>query len=50
MIEEAGPDDDTDEAGENGAEDGDEFENGDEMSAAGGFDVPEPMRRSTGST
>src|SRR5688572_4525985 len=40
----AGPEDaDTYEAGENGADEGDEFENGDEMSLAGSFDVPEPI-------
>ena len=39
----AGPEDaDTYEAGENGADEGDEFENGDEMSLAGSFDIPEP--------
>jgi len=39
----AGPEDaDTYEAGENGADEGDEFENGDEMNLAGSFEIPEP--------
>ena len=42
-VQGAGPEDaDTYEAGENGADEGDEFENGDEMSLAGSFDIPEP--------
>ena len=41
----AGPQDtEADEAGESdGPDDSDDFENGDEMSASGGFEVPEPM-------